>query len=76
MVHSDFRPANILVHETVPGSLDLLLSDFGGSVCRELDAEGLSLPDGPLYSPVFGDESSSLLDLFGMGSLFFYHPHR
>jgi serine/threonine protein kinase len=70
-VHSDLRPANVLVHETTPGSLDLQLSDFGGSVCQDLKADGLSLPDGPFYSPVFGSDASTLLDLFGMGSLFY-----
>lgn len=69
VVHSDLRPANILVHETVPGARDLQLSDFGGSVW--LDADGYSLPDGPFYTPVFGNDSGTLLDLFGMWSLFY-----
>lgn len=59
------------MHETLPGARDLLLADFGGSVCQELDADGSSLPDGPFYSPVFGNDASTLLDLFGMGSLFY-----
>ncbi|KAL2183577.1 kinase-like protein [Thermothelomyces heterothallicus CBS 203.75] len=71
VVHSDLRPANVLVHETTPGTRDLQLSDFGGSVCQDLKADGYSLPDGPFYSPLFGSEASTLLDLFGMGSLFY-----
>ncbi|KAK2005343.1 kinase-like protein [Colletotrichum eremochloae] len=71
VVHSDLRPGNILVHETTPGARDLQLCDFGGSVCQELGLDGLALPDGPFYSPVFGDKSGPLLDLFGMGSLFY-----
>ncbi|KAJ0158596.1 putative serine/threonine-protein kinase zyg-1 [Colletotrichum tanaceti] len=71
VVHSDLRPGNILVHETTPGARDLQLCDFGGSVCQELGLDGLALPDGPFYSPVFENESSPLLDLFGMGSVFY-----
>lgn len=71
MVHSDLRPGNILVHETVPGARDVLLADFGGSLCTDLGVDGQSLPDGPFYSPVFENKSSTLLDLFGMGSVFY-----
>lgn len=71
MLHSDLRPSNILVHETTPGARDLLLADFGGSVCEELGLDGLSLPDGPFYSPVFNWRSSVQLDLFGLGSIFY-----
>ncbi|RSL60326.1 hypothetical protein CEP54_006827 [Fusarium duplospermum] len=71
VVHSDLRPANILVHETRPGARDLQLCDFGGSVCQELGLDGFSLPDGPFYSPVFENESSTLLDIFGMGSILY-----
>ncbi|GAB1311841.1 hypothetical protein MFIFM68171_02051 [Madurella fahalii] len=70
-LHSDLCPGNILVHETAPGARDLLLADFGGSVCEELGLDGLYLPDGPFYSPVFNWQSSVLLDLFGMGSIFY-----
>ncbi|KAF6817407.1 protein kinase-like domain protein [Colletotrichum plurivorum] len=71
VVHSDLRPGNILVHETAPGILDLKLCDFGGSVCEELGLDGLALPDGPFYHPAFGDKSGPMLDLFGMGSVFY-----
>lgn len=60
------------MHETTPGARDLQLCDFGGSVCLELDLDGGSLPDGPFYSPVFENKSSTLLDLFGMGSIFYF----
>ncbi|KAG5820279.1 hypothetical protein H9Q74_001345 [Fusarium xylarioides] len=71
VIHSDLRPANFLVHETTLGARDLQLCDFGGSVCQELHLDGFSLPDGPFYSPVFDNESSTLLDIFGMGSVFY-----
>ncbi|RSL83131.1 hypothetical protein CEP51_004679 [Fusarium floridanum] len=71
IVHSDLRPKNFLVHETRKGSLDLLLCDFGGATCAELDLDGGCLPDGPFYNPVFGIESVPALDIFGLGSLFY-----
>lgn len=40
-------------------------------MCEELGVNGLALPDGPFYSPVFENQSSTLLDLFGMGSVFY-----
>jgi serine/threonine protein kinase len=70
-VHSDLRPGNVLVHETTPGARDLQLSDFGGSVCEELGLDGLSLPDGSFYSPVFENKSGPLLDIFATGSMFY-----
>ncbi|KAH8799642.1 kinase-like domain-containing protein [Xylogone sp. PMI_703] len=81
VVHSDLRPRNILVHETTPGSRDLLLCDFGGSTCDELGLDGGCLPDGPFYHPSFGFTSTPALDIFGLGSLFYtvltgYWPYR
>jgi hypothetical protein len=61
----------------VPGARDLLLADFGGSVCEKLGLDGLSLPNGRFYSPVFNWKSSVQLDLFGMGSIFYtIHTER
>lgn len=71
VVHSDLRPANVLVHESIPGSRDLRLCDFGGSTCNNLGLDGRCLPDGPFYHPTFGCESSPALDIFGLGSLFY-----
>lgn len=31
----------------------------------------MSLPNNPFYNPLFGNDASTLLDLFGMGSLFY-----
>ncbi|KAI9752907.1 MAG: hypothetical protein M4579_005425 [Chaenotheca gracillima] len=81
VVHSDLRPRNILVHETTPGSRDLLLCDFGGSTCDELGLDGGCLPDGPFYNTIFGQESTPALDIFSLGSLFYtiltgYWPYR
>ncbi|EGX89741.1 Protein kinase-like domain [Cordyceps militaris CM01] len=71
VVHSDLRPRNVLVHETIAGSRDLLLCDFGGSTCDELGLDGGCLPDGPFYHPTFKTSSTPALDIFGLGSLFF-----
>ncbi|PFH60896.1 hypothetical protein XA68_10141 [Ophiocordyceps unilateralis] len=71
VVHSDLRPQNVLVHESTPGSRDLLVCDFGGSACEELGLNGGNLPDGPFYHPVFDGVSSSALDIFSLGSLFY-----
>ncbi|KAI9844842.1 MAG: hypothetical protein M1837_005260 [Sclerophora amabilis] len=71
VIHSDLRPRNVLVHETTPGSRDLLLCDFGGSTCDELGLDGGCLPDGPFYHPAFDFQSTPALDIFGLGSLFY-----
>lgn len=71
VVHSDLRPRNVLVHETTPGARDLLLCDFGGSVCEELDLHGNCLPDGPFYHPRFKVDTTPALDIFGLGSIFY-----
>ncbi|KGQ04418.1 Ribosomal protein S6 kinase alpha-6 [Beauveria bassiana D1-5] len=71
VVHSDLRPRNVLVHETIAGSRDLLLCDFGGSTCDELGLDGGCLPDGPFYHPTFEAASTPALDIFGLGSLFY-----
>ncbi|PHH90683.1 hypothetical protein CDD83_2939 [Cordyceps sp. RAO-2017] len=73
VAHSDLRPRKVLVHESIPGSLDLLLCDFGGSTCDELglDGHGGCLPDGPFYHPAFDCKSTPALDIFGLASFFY-----
>ncbi len=76
MIHSDLRPANILLHQTEPARpntpLDLLLADFGGSACPPLGLAALNIPDGPFCSPVFhGQPASVEMDLFGMASVWY-----
>jgi len=74
VLHSDLRPGNYLVDAAPAGSdtLDLLLCDFGGSMCAELGLKGLALPSVPFYHPVFGVESSIALDIFGLGSVLYF----
>lgn len=81
VVHSDLRPENILVHETVPGSLDLLLCDFGGALCEGLGLDGNGVPSDPFYDPTQGFEITTKVDIFSLGSIFYtiltgYWPYR
>jgi hypothetical protein len=48
-----------------------LLCDFGGSTCDELGLDRGCVPDGLFYHPTFRFNSSSALDTFGLGSLFY-----
>ncbi|KAI9849702.1 MAG: hypothetical protein M1837_002828 [Sclerophora amabilis] len=81
VIHSDLRPENILLHQTTSGSLDLMLCDFGGAVCDELELDGGQLPNDPFYDPTQGVEITPSVDLFGLGSLFYtiltgFWPYR
>ncbi|KAI9159048.1 putative serine/threonine-protein kinase [Paramyrothecium foliicola] len=71
VLHSDLRPGNMLVHATSEDSLDLLLCDFGGSVCEALKLDGGSLPGVPFWHPAFKWETSRALDIFGLGSVIY-----
>ena len=68
VIHSDLRPGNCLLHES-NASLDLLLCDFGGSMCRSLDLDGGGLPDPPFWDLVW--ESTVSTDIFSLGSIFY-----
>jgi len=74
VIHSDLRLENILVHAsaTVTGaSLDLLLCDFGGSTCEELNLDGGRLPEDPFYDPNRPRVSTIATDIFSLGSIFY-----
>jgi serine/threonine protein kinase len=66
IVHRNFCPNNLLVH----GS-DLLLADFGGSSCRELDLNGHLLPDPPFFDPHLTDFNTPKVDVFSLGILLY-----
>jgi serine/threonine protein kinase len=75
------RPDNFLVDETCPNTLDLLLCDFGGSICEELGLDGEGLPDAGFSEPDLFDMPTPLTDLFSLGSVLFtiltgHWPHR
>jgi len=71
VVHADLRPENFLLHETNPGSLDLLLCDFGGATCDDLNVDGQHLPDSPFYDPTQQGPVSPAVDVFSLGSMFY-----
>ena len=68
VIHSDLRPENCLVHKCKM-SLDILLCDFGGSMCRDLGLDGKGLPDPPFWDMVW--ESTTATDIFSLGSTFY-----
>ncbi|KZL70511.1 protein kinase-like domain protein, partial [Colletotrichum tofieldiae] len=81
IVHSDLRPDNFLIDETSPKTLDLLLCDFGGSVCEELGIDGGGLPDAGFSEPDICDTPTPSIDLFSLGSVLYtivtgHWPHR
>jgi len=41
-------------------------------MCAHLGLDGLALPSVPFYHPIFGVESSVALDIFGLGSIFYF----
>jgi serine/threonine protein kinase len=71
VMYSDLRPENFIVHETAPGSLELLLCDFGGAVCDDLGLDCNQLPNDPFYDPMQGFEVNPTLDIFSLGSTFY-----
>ena len=68
VIHSDLRPENCLVHASTV-SLDILLCDFGGSMCQDLGLDGGGLPDPPFWDMVW--ESTPGTDIFSLGSTFY-----
>ncbi len=71
VLHSDLRPGNFLIHAPGSGALELLLCDFGGSVCEDLGLDGLALPSISFYHPALGNESSIALDILSLGSILY-----
>jgi serine/threonine protein kinase len=68
IIHSNVGTSNILVHQAGQ-DLDLLLADFGGSRCTELDLDGGLLPDDPFSDPHLTepDFTSPKVDIFSLG---------
>ncbi|KAE8150252.1 kinase-like domain-containing protein [Aspergillus avenaceus] len=69
VIHSDLRPENFLLHSDSKGKLDLLLCDFGGSTCGEID--GGHLPDPGFFNPCKPWMSTEAVDIFSLGSVFY-----
>jgi len=63
--HSNLGTTNVLVHQT--STTDLILADFGGSRCSELELDGGLIPDDPCFDPHLTDFTSPKVDLFSLG---------
>jgi serine/threonine protein kinase len=69
VIHSDLRPENYLLHTDAGGVLNLYLTDFGGSTCRDID--GGHLPDSGFFNPRRPWVSTEATDIFSLGSVFY-----
>ena len=69
VIHSDLRPENFLLHSDSNSKLDLLLCDFGGSTCGDID--GGHLPDSGFFNPCKPWVSTEIVDIFSLGSIFY-----
>jgi len=69
VIHSDLRPENYLLHTDANGTLNLQLSDFGGSTCGDID--GRHLPDSGFFDPRKSWTSTEATDIFSLGSVFY-----
>jgi serine/threonine protein kinase len=69
IIHSNLSTTNVLVHET-DQTTNLILADFGGSRCRDLDLDGQMLPDSPFFDSK-SDFQTARLDVFSLGILLY-----
>jgi serine/threonine protein kinase len=69
IIHSNLSTTNVLVHQ-VDQTTNVILADFGGSKCQELDLNGMLLPDHPFFDPEC-DYKSKRLDVFSLGVLLY-----
>jgi serine/threonine protein kinase len=69
IIHSNLSTTNVLVHQTGQ-TTNLLLADFGGSRCRDLDLDGGMLPDPPFFDSK-SDFKTKRLDVFSLGILLY-----
>ena len=72
VIHSDLCPENFLVNASSDpaASPDILLCDFGGSMCKDLNRWG-HLPDPGFFDPTQKDLSTPATDIFSLGSIFY-----
>ncbi|KAF2024858.1 kinase-like protein [Setomelanomma holmii] len=69
IIHSNLSTENVLVHGTGQRT-DLILADFGGSKCLDLDLNGHLLPDEPFFDPHI-DIASPKIDIFSLGMIIY-----
>jgi serine/threonine protein kinase len=72
IVHSNLSTTNVLVHR-VGQTPRLVVADFGGSHCQELNLCGGLLPDTPFFAPLLTQQEFDLpkLDVFSLGVLMY-----
>jgi len=78
VIHSNLSTRNVLVHQTGE-TTDLILADFGGSRCLELDLNGMLIPDQPFLDPQLSEFTSPKVDVFSLGIIIYiimtgYYP--
>jgi serine/threonine protein kinase len=66
IIHSNISLNNVLIHKG-----GLILADFGGSRCRQLDLDGHLLPDPPFFDPHLTDFDTPKVDVFSLGILLY-----
>lgn len=71
VLHSDLRPETFSSMRLCQEPGTCCSPILAVQMCEELKVDGKALPDGPSHSPVFGWESSVLLNLFELGSLMY-----
>lgn len=76
IIHNDLRADNFLVHDS-----KVLLCDFATSSCEGIGLEGLGFPRFGFCNPLRRWESSTTVDVFGLGSVLYitmtgYWPFR
>jgi len=70
IVHSNPSTTNILVHRT-DQTTNLILADFGGARCRDLDLDGEQVPDDPFRDPQLTSFDSPKVDVFSLGIIIY-----
>jgi serine/threonine protein kinase len=72
IIHSNLSTTNVLLHR-VGQTTRLIVADFGGSQCRELNLSGGLLPDTPFLAPLLTQQEFDLpkLDVFSLGVLIY-----
>jgi serine/threonine protein kinase len=70
IIHSNLSTTNVLVHQAGQ-TTRLILADFGGSQCRELNLNGGLVPDTPFRAPQSTEFDSPKMDVFSLGVMMY-----
>ncbi|KAF2844510.1 kinase-like protein [Plenodomus tracheiphilus IPT5] len=80
VVHANVSTTNALLHN-LGQTTNLILADFGGSKCRELNLDGGLIPDDPFRDPQLKEFDSPKVDVFSLGIVIYivitgHYPFR